>query len=120
VQVRDGPLRGRAPVDGSWDAKSSPGNQYNLQIAPFLQGGTAAFNTPRATKFGAYPKPSGPGQGVEAYTNYWAQYSTYAAVTRGIVPMWWDTADTVTPAAWRRKPVTTAGRSNSENAILTS
>lgn len=42
-------------------------------------------------EFGAYSKPSGPGKGVETYTNYWAQYNTYAAATRGVVPMWWDT-----------------------------
>ena len=42
-------------------------------------------------EFGAYPKTSGSGAGNETYTNYWAQYNTYSAVTRGIVPMWWDT-----------------------------
>jgi len=46
-------------------------------------------------EFGAYPKNSGPGQGVETYTNYWAQYNTYAAVTRGVVPMWWDTGSII-------------------------
>lgn len=42
-------------------------------------------------EFGAYAKSSGPGAGIETYTNYWAQYNTNAMVTRGIVPMWWDT-----------------------------
>lgn len=42
-------------------------------------------------EYGAYPKDSGPGAGIHTYTNYWAQYNTYAAVTRGIIPMWWDT-----------------------------
>ncbi len=42
-------------------------------------------------EFGAYPKASGAGKGVETYTNYWAQYNTFASVARNIVPMWWDT-----------------------------
>jgi len=42
-------------------------------------------------EYGASPKGSGPGMGIETYTNYWSGYLTYAAVTHGVVPMYWDT-----------------------------
>ena len=42
-------------------------------------------------EYGASPKGSGPGMGVETYTNYWSGYVTYAAVTHGVVPIYWDT-----------------------------
>lgn len=42
-------------------------------------------------EYGAYPKATGPGQGIRTYTNYWAQYTTYEAVSHGIIPYWWDT-----------------------------
>jgi endoglucanase len=44
-------------------------------------------------EYGASPKSTGPGAGNKTYTNYWTGYVTYAAVTRGVVPMDWDTGD---------------------------
>jgi len=46
-------------------------------------------------EYGASPKSSGPGMGIKTYTNYWTGYVTYAAVSRGIVPMSWDTGDSI-------------------------
>jgi len=42
-------------------------------------------------EFGASEKATGPGAGIDKYVDYWAGYVTNAAVTRGIVPMNWDT-----------------------------
>ena len=44
-------------------------------------------------EFGVGPKLSGPGMGIHTYTNYWNSYITYAAVTRGIVPIYWDSGN---------------------------
>jgi endoglucanase len=44
-------------------------------------------------EYGVGPKLSGPGMGIETYTNYWNGYVTHAAVTRGIVPIFWDTGN---------------------------
>jgi endoglucanase len=71
----------------TWGNEAHTRQEYDKAKAVFVDKGVPVI----MGEFGAYPKPSGPGQGVETYTNYWAQYNTYAAVTRGIVPMWWDT-----------------------------
>jgi endoglucanase len=44
-------------------------------------------------EYGVGPKLSGPGVGIQTYTNYWNGYVTYAAVTRGIVPIYWDSGN---------------------------
>ncbi len=46
-------------------------------------------------EYGAFPKSTGPGVGIETYIDYWAGYTTYAAAARGIVPYWWDTGSMI-------------------------
>lgn len=48
-------------------------------------------------EYGVGPKLSGPGMGNHTYTNYWNGYITYAAVTRGIVPIYWDSGNSQPP-----------------------
>lgn len=69
------------------------GNEgYTRQEFDKMQSAFVAKGVPVIMgEYGAYPKGSGPGQGVTTYTNYWAQYTTNAAITRGIIPFWWDT-----------------------------
>jgi endoglucanase len=71
----------------TWGNEGYTRQEFDTAMTAFINKGVPVI----MGEYGAYPKDSGPGQGNETYTNYWAQYSTYAAVTRGIVPMWWDT-----------------------------
>jgi len=71
----------------TWGNEGHTRQEFDKAVAAFVDKGVPVI----MGEYGAYPKDSGPGKGVETYTNYWGQYSTYAAVTRGVVPMWWDT-----------------------------
>jgi len=71
----------------TWGNEGYTRQEFDKAMTDFVNKGVPVI----MGEFGSYPKDSGPGQGNETYTNYWAQYNTYAAVTRGIVPMWWDT-----------------------------
>jgi endoglucanase len=71
----------------TWGNEAHSRQEFDKAAATFVNKGVPVI----MGEFGSYPKGSGPGAGIETYTNYWAQYNTYAAVTRGIVPMWWDT-----------------------------
>ena len=71
----------------TWGNEAHTRQEYDKAVADFVNKGVPVI----MGEYGAYPKSAGPGQGIETYTNYWAQYSTNAAVTRHVVPMWWDT-----------------------------
>jgi len=71
----------------TWGNEAHSRTEFDKAQADFVNKGVPVI----MGEFGAYPKSAGPGVGNEAYTNYWAQYNTYASANRGIVPMWWDT-----------------------------
>ena len=71
----------------TWGNEAHTRTEYDKAVNYFTSKGVPVI----MGEFGAYPKDSGPGQGNSTYTNYWAQYNTYEAARRGIVPMWWDT-----------------------------
>jgi endoglucanase len=71
----------------TWGNEAHTRQEYDKAVTDFVNRGVPVI----MGEFGSYPKSAGPGQGIETYTNYWAQYNTYAAATRHIVPMWWDT-----------------------------
>jgi endoglucanase len=71
----------------TWGNEGHTRQEFDKAVATFVNKGVPVI----LGEYGAYPKDSGAGKGVETYTNYWAQYHTYAAVTRSVVPMWWDT-----------------------------
>lgn len=70
-------------------------------------------------EYGVGPKLSGPGMGIETYTNYWNSYVTHAAVTRGIVPIYWDSGNSQPPGGTIRINRTTGAiEANWLNAIM--
>ena len=71
----------------TWGNEAHSRTEFDKAQADFVSKGVPVI----MGEFGAYPKTSGSGANNETYTNYWAQYNANAAVTRGIVPMWWDT-----------------------------
>jgi endoglucanase len=71
----------------TWGNEAHSRTEFDKAQADFVNKGVPVI----MGEFGAYPKSAGPGVGNETYTNYWAQYNTYASANRGIVPMWWDT-----------------------------
>jgi endoglucanase len=71
----------------TWGNEGYTRTEFDKMVTGFISKGVPVI----LGEYGAYPKGSGPGQGITTYTNYWAQYTTNAAVTRGIVPFWWDT-----------------------------
>jgi endoglucanase len=71
----------------TWGNEGHTRQEFDKAVAAFVNKGVPVI----LGEYGAYPKDSGAGKGVETYTNYWAQYHTYAAATRKVVPMWWDT-----------------------------
>jgi len=75
----------------TWGNEANTRSKFDKAKTYFVNKGVPVI----MGEYGAYTKGSGPGAGNQTYTNYWAQYNTYAAVTRGIVPMWWDTGDIV-------------------------
>jgi endoglucanase len=75
----------------TWGNEAHSRQEFDKAMSVFVNKGVPVI----MGEFGSYPKGSGPGAGNETYTNYWAQYNTYAAVTRGIVPMWWDTGSII-------------------------
>lgn len=75
----------------TWGNEGNTRLKYDKAMTTFANKGVPVI----MGEYGAYTKSSGPGQGNQTYTNYWAQYATYAAVSRGIVPMWWDTGDII-------------------------
>jgi endoglucanase len=61
--------------------------EFQKVTTAFVSKGVPVF----VGEYGAYLKPAYPG--MKAFRKDWIQYHTKAMVTRGLIPMWWDTGE---------------------------